>query len=492
MNSAILIFPNQLFKDSVLLKKSVPVFLIEEFLFFKQFNFHKQKIFFHRDTMKNYQNFLEKKGFDVSYIDSKDEKSEISFFLDKLKFKEINIYDPEDNWLEKKILSGCKKNNIELVIHSNPLFITDKKDLEPFFKKEKKKLFQTSFYKNQRKKYNILFDDDGNPTGGKWTYDDMNREKFPKNKETPVIKEPKKSLNFNSSIKYVSDNFSTNYGEIIENYYPTDFESSEIWFDNFLKTRFDEFGIYEDAVLKDQSVINHSVLSPLLNSGLLDPNYVVKKSLEFYKKNDIPINSVEGFIRQIIGWREFIRGVYYSKGSEERTKNFWGFSRKIPKSFYDGSTGVEPIDDTIKKVLKSGYANHIERLMILGNFMVLCEFDPDDVYVWFMEMFIDSYDWVMVPNVYGMSQYADGGIMSTKPYISSSNYICKMSDYKKGDWSIIWDGLFWNFMDKYREFFLKNPRMRMLVSSFDKMDQSKKELLLENAGLFLEKLDNEN
>ena len=209
----------------------------------------------------------------------------------------------------------------------------------------------------------------------------------------------------------------------------------------------------------------------------------------FSKKNNIPINSVEGFIRQIIGWREFIRGVYYSKGTEERLKNFWGFKRKIPNSFYDGTTGIEPVDDTIKKVLKSGYANHIERLMILGNFMVLCEFDPDDVYKWFMELFIDSYDWVMVPNVYGMSQYADGGIMSTKPYISSSNYICKMSDYKKGDWSHVWDGLFWNFMDKHREFFLKNPRMRMLVSSFDKMDHSKKETLLNSAFEFLNTLD---
>ena len=145
----------------------------------------------------------------------------------------------------------------------------------------------------------------------------------------------------------------------------------------------------------------------MINCGLLDPRYVLKESLSYSKKNNIPINSVEGFIRQIIGWREFIRGVYYSKGSEERSKNFWGFKRKIPNSFYNGTTGIEPVDDTIKKVLKSGYANHIERLMILGNFMVLCEFDPDDVYVWFMELFIDSYDWVMVPNVYGMSQFSD-------------------------------------------------------------------------------------
>jgi deoxyribodipyrimidine photolyase-related protein len=294
------------------------------------------------------------------------------------------------------------------------------------------------------------------------------------------------SENYRDSVNYVQKNFTENFGIINDiQLYPTDFKTSRIWFNDFLITRFDEFGIYEDAVLIEESIINHSVLSPLINSGLLNPKYVVKNSLEFYKKNKIPINSTEGFIRQIIGWREFIRGVYVSKGSEERTKNYWNFNRKIPKSFYDGNTGIDPIDDTIKKVEKSAYGNHIERLMILGNFMVLCEFDPNEVYKWFMEVFIDSYDWVMVPNVYGMSQFADGGLMSTKPYISSSNYIIKMSDYKKGEWSDIWDGLFWSFMDKQRDFFKKNPRMRMLISSFDKMDSFKKEKLLMDANNFL-------
>ena len=200
------------------------------------------------------------------------------------------------------------------------------------------------------------------------------------------------------------------------------------------------------------------------------------------------MNSCEGFIRQIIGWREFIRGVYIAVGSKERVKNFWNFKRKIPSSFYSGDTGIEPIDDTIKKINESAYANHIERLMIIGNFMLLCEFDPDEVYRWFMEMFIDSYDWVMVPNVYGMSQFSDAGMMSTKPYISSSNYILKMSNYKKGDWCKIWDSLFWNFMDKQRDFFVKNPRMRMLISSFDKMEETKKITLLETADNYLKSL----
>ena len=487
LNSINIIFPNQLFEESNLFLNKKKTYLIEEHLFFKQFNFHKQKLVFHRSSMKNYENYLLSKGIDIAYIETKNQDSDIRIFLDKINVTEINIYHPEDNWLEKRIKKSCKKNNIKINIEENPLFLTAHDDLLPFFNPEKKKLFQTSFYKSQRKKMKILIDNDQNPVGGKWTYDDMNRHKFPKNKKTPTLDYSKlQSKNYRDSVNYVQKNFTGNFGIINDiQLYPTDFKSSRLWFNDFLKTRFDEFGIYEDAVLIGESIINHSVLSPLINSGLLNPKYVVKNSLEFYKKNKIPINSTEGFIRQIIGWREFIRGVYVSKGSEERTKNYWNFDRKIPKSFYDGNTGIDPIDDTIKKVEKSAYGNHIERLMILGNFMVLCEFDPDEVYKWFMEVFIDSYDWVMVPNVYGMSQFADGGLMSTKPYISSSNYIIKMSDYKKGEWSDIWDGLFWSFMDKQRDFFKKNPRMRMLISSFDKMDSLKKEKLLMDAHNFL-------
>jgi deoxyribodipyrimidine photolyase-related protein len=485
-----LIFPNQLFEESTILENSNTTFLIEEYLFFNQYKFHKQKILFHRDSMINYYSYLKGKGKNVKYINSFDNESDVRVFLKNINIKEINIYNPVDNWLEKRIISSCLKEKININIHENPLFLTKKSELIPFFSPTKKKLFQTSFYKNQRIKFSVLLDNENKPEGGKWTYDDLNRKKYPKNKHTPIIDYTfLNSKSHNDSLKYVSKYFSKNYGELNSSQlYPTDFKTSKKWFSNFLNTRYNEFGTYEDAILIKESIINHSILSPLINSGLLNPKYVLEESINFYKKNNIPLNSVEGFIRQIIGWREFIRGVYVCKGSEERTKNYWNFKRKIPKSFYTGSTGIDPVDDTIKKVNKSGYANHIERLMILGNFMVLCEFDPDEVYKWFMELFIDSYDWVMVPNVYGMSQFADGGLMSTKPYISSSNYIIKMSDYKKGDWSEIWDGLFWSFMDKQREFFKKNPRMRMLLSSYDKMDVLKKEKLLLDADNFIKNL----
>ena len=227
----------------------------------------------------------------------------------------------------------------------------------------------------------------------------------------------------------------------------------------------------------------------MLNVGLLTPKEIIDQAITFASENKIPLNSCEGFIRQILGWREFIRGVYEVKGTKERTTNYWKFKRKIPASFWEGTTGIPPIDNTIKKVLATGYCHHIERLMVLGNFMLLCEFDPDEVYRWFMELFIDAYDWVMVPNVYGMSQFADGGLMATKPYISGSNYLMKMSDYQKGDWQPIWDGLFWRFMHSHRDFFLKNPRLGMLIKTFDKMPIAKQIVHINNAEAFLKMLE---
>ena len=324
--------------------------------------------------MINYYSFLKNKGKNVKYINSFDNESDVRVFLKNINVEEINIYNPVDNWLEKRIISSCLKEKIKINIHENPLFLTKKSELIPFFSPTKKKLFQTSFYKNQRIKFSVLLDNQNKPEGGKWTYDDLNRKKYPKNKHTPSIDYSfLKSKSHNDSLKYVSNYFSKNYGELNSSQlYPTDFKTSKKWFSNFLKTRYNEFGTYEDAILINESIINHSILSPLINSGLLNPKYVLEESVNFYKNNNIPLNSVEGFIRQIIGWREFIRGVYVCKGSEERTKNYWNFKRKIPKSFYNGSTGIDPVDDTIKKVNKSGYATHIERLMIFGNFMVLC------------------------------------------------------------------------------------------------------------------------
>ncbi len=484
-----LIFPHQLFEDHPSIGDGRMVYLIEEFLFFNQYKFHKQKLAFHRASMKSYAHYLNTKGFEIKYIESTDERSDIRKLVESLNVAKVHFIDPVDNYLERRLKNSCRKNGIDLHEYESPAFLNSRKELYTFFKADKKKFFQTDFYKQQRKVRSILLDDTDQPVGGKWTFDAENRKKYPAKKSPPTITYPKASKFYEEATEYIELHFAKNLGALSdEQLYPIDFDSSRSWLQQFLSIRFAEFGDYEDAIVSTESILNHSVLSPLLNVGLLTPNYVVKEILNHADEYNIAINNTEGIIRQIIGWREFIRGVYEVKGSYERNRNYWNFNRKIPESFYDGTTGIEPVDMTIKKLLKTGYNHHIERLMVLGNFMLLCEFDPNEVYRWFMEMYIDAYDWVMVPNVYGMSQFADGGLMSTKPYISGSNYLHKMSDFKKGKWQSIWDGLFWRFMHVHRDFFLSNPRLGMLIRTFDKMSPEKRNAHLKIAEDYLSDL----
>ncbi len=494
MNAVSLIFPHQLFEKNPVLKKNRPVYLVEEPLFFTQYKFHKQKLVFHRSSMKAYQSFLEDNRYNVAYLEASERKADVRELLAHLKLKgvdEIHYVDTVDNWLEKRITQQAKSSQLKVVRYDSPSFLLSNQEVDAYFG-GKKRLHQTDFYVRQRKHFKILVDQELKPLGGKWTFDSENRLKYPKNRKPPVTSFPAPNQYWNEAISYVTKNFANHYGAIHTAFvYPTTFAESRAWLNQFLHHRFAEFGAYEDAVVSHENVLHHSLLAPLVNVGLITPQEIIDEAISFSVSNNIPLNSCEGFVRQIIGWREFIRGVYRHNGTQERTTNYWKFTRKIPKSFWTGTTGIAPVDNTIKKVLNTGYCHHIERLMVLGNFMLLCEFDPDDVYQWFMELFIDSYDWVMVPNVYGMSQFADGGLMATKPYISGSNYLMKMSNYEKGDWQPIWDGLFWRFMHTHRDFFLQNPRLGMLVNTFDKMNREKKQAHLQHANQFLKALDAE-
>ncbi len=504
MKELTLIFPHQLFQNhpalySISVNKR-PVLLVEEWLFFKQYHFHQQKLVLHRASMQYYKNWLTTKGFEVEYIHAFQDTSDIRLLIPALAKKgiqKIHLAQLVDNWLEKRLTNAAIESGITLDICPSPNFITNANSANLFFN-GRKTYFQTDFYTYQRKQQKIMVDDRLQPLGGKWTYDADNRARFPKGEKAPQFNLPADNQYVYEAREYVKQYFSQNPGTTNapfedkcekNHFYPISFEAADDWLEQFMQNRFAQFGIYEDAMVASEPLLNHSLLSPLMNIGLLNPQNIIDKALTHAAANNIPLNSLEGFVRQIIGWREFIKIVYEREGSFQRTRNYWNFSRKIPASFWNATTGIVPVDNAIEKVLKSGYNHHIERLMILGNFMLLCEFDPNEVYRWFMEMYIDSYDWVMVPNIYGMTQFADGGLMTTKPYISGSNYILKMSDYTKGPWQEIWDGLFWRFMHIHRSFFLKNPRLGMLVHTFDKMSEEKKNTHLSIANQYLAGLD---
>ena len=443
--------------------------------------------------MRNYFQHLVANGFLVDYIEAHESLADIRHTILDLKSKgvqKINCFEPDDFLLRKRIVratDGCK---IDLIWHENQLFINTLEDLK-FYQSKTKKLFQTDFYIHQRKIRKVLVDEQDAPVGGKWSFDAENRNKYPPKRVPPKLPNCKMNEFHKDAISYVEKHFSNNFGDAdFTIFYPTNPEDAKVWLQDFFENRFAEFGQFEDAIVAGETVLHHAVLTPMLNIGLLKPMEVIQRALVYAAAYQVEMNSLEGFIRQILGWREFVRYVYFCHSVKQRTTNFWGFDRKIPGSFYSGNTGIRPIDDAIKKVQNTAYNHHIERLMVLSNFMLLCEFDPDEVYRWFMEMYIDSYDWVMVPNVYGMAQFADGGLMVTKPYISGSNYIFKMSDYKKGDpWSNIWDALFWRFMSVNRDFFKRNPRLSMLINTFDKWPEEKKSDYLNRAEAFLSGLN---
>lgn len=371
-----------------------------------------------------------------------------------------------DCWLNLDLQKNVRKQGWNLHIYPSPMFLCTPEDLARFFK-GKTHYSMAPFYAYQRKKLNILMKD-GKPEGGKFSFDVENRKKLPKTVSLPKYPAPKQTKKIEEATAYVDRNFPNAIGNKKPFLYASTFQQAEKALSDFIEHRLSRFGDYEDAIIENESFLFHSVLTPALNVGLITPKQIIDQVIAAWEKKKIPLNSVEGFVRQIIGWREFIRACYLLKGNTQRTKNYFRHKKPLPKGFWDATTGIEPIDATIRKILDTGYCHHIERLMVLGNFLLLAETDPDAVYDWFMQYFVDAYDWVMVPNVYGMSQYADGGLITTKPYISSSNYLLKMSDYKKGPWSEIWDGLFWRFLGKHKDLISKNPRLNMLLAYLKK------------------------
>ena len=497
----LLIFPHQLFESHPgLTSNPEMVVLTEDPLFFNDarypVSFHRQKLMLHRASMQSYAKKLRSQDFTVSYFEYAEDASLLSDVIESLTKKgvtEISVCDVADFILSKRLTVACAEAGITLKLLATPGFInTQEQNSE--YRSGRKRWYMADFYKWQRKRLGILIDTNsgssGDPAGGKWSFDDENRKKIPKKKlpQLPELTHPPHTATTREAADYINRYFPDIPGKDANLLYPTTHSDAISWLNEFLNVRFEEFGPYEDAIVEDSNWLYHSVLTPALNIGLLTPAQVIEKTLEYTDNHDVPLASVEGFIRQIIGWREFMRAAYIDLGVTMRTGNHWQHSHAMPKVFYSAKTGVLPVDNAIQRVLNTGYCHHIERLMVLGGFMFLCEIKPDDIYLWFMEFFIDSYDWVMVPNVYAMSQNADGGLITTKPYFSGSNYIRKMSHYPKGEWCDVWDALYWRWIFKHSTALGKNPRWAMMVRNAEKMDSERKNKLLGDAEAYLLKL----
>ncbi len=485
MSTATVIYPHQLFASHPGLAPGRPVFLIEEPLFMSEFPIHRQKLILHQLSIEAYKVKLQAKGYSVTVVSLTPTSTTASIFtwLKAHHFTEVHIVDTTDDWLEQRIAKACTKEKLARVSYESPLFLLPKQEAMERYLKSKRHLAR--FYEQLRRDTKVLMTADGKPQGGRFSFDADNRQKIPKGTIPPADPDWIVTPDTIKAIDWLNTISGEHYGQA-KVWLPYTHDEAEVWLNKFITERLAEFGPYEDAITDTHVQLWHSILSPLLNIGLLTPKQIIDATLAYHKKYPIPLPSLEGFIRQVIGWREFIRASYEVDGRKMRSGNFWQHQRSLPGSFWTGSTGLPPLDDTINKTLHYGYTHHIERLMIVGNFMLLSEIHPDEVYRWFMAMYVDAYDWVMVPNVYGMSQFADGGLFATKPYISGSNYLRKMSNYKVGDWSVIWDALYWNFIAKNQAFFLKNHRLSMMPHLLAKMDTEKRTVHLTIAKEYLD------
>lgn len=489
-----LILGNCLFPDHSKLSPdaSTLFFMAEDAGLCTHFKYHKHKLILFLSAMRSHADAICDQ-YPLSYYQLT-EKNVSQTYEDKLKstldanpsIKEIVTYDIEDHFFEARIMSFCKAQNLKLTIVDSPAFVTSKREFEAY-NKAVKKPFMHTFYQMQRKKLGILIDINQMPLHGKWSFDEDNRKKLPKGIQIPSVSSSEATPHTAAIIQLVDELFPDHPGSGDNFHWATTRAQVLALLEDFLKKRFENFGPYEDAIDHKEVFIFHSVLSPYINLGLITPKEVIDAALEYYQSHDTHYPSVEGFVRQIIGWREFMRGIYHEY-DDQLNANHFDHHRKMKPCWYDGATGIPPLDDSIKKALKHGYTHHIERLMVLGNIMLLCEIHPDEVYKWFMEMYVDSSDWVMAPNVYGMSQFSDGGIFATKPYIGGANYIRKMSHYGKGEWEDIVNGLYWRFIDRNVETFAKNQRMSMMVATLRKMNPHKKEMLFKKADKFVKKV----
>lgn len=489
---ATLVLGNQLFPLKYQKKLKGTRFMAESHELCTHFKYHKHKILFFLMSMRRYRDELKESGIKVHYEELP--KKNISYlellekFLKKNKVKTLHAYEIEDHFFAEKIDSLCLKLKVSLKIHDSPMFLVKRSQFSDYLNSTKKPFMKT-FYERLRKERSILMDDSA-PVEGKFSFDGDNRNKLPKKCDPPPLHwpPPDQTPYFKEIKSLVEEHFPKHPGKCDDFWLATNRKEAKKVFKRFLDERLEGFGTYQDAITNRSDFVFHSIISPYINMGLLLPDEVIDQVEKSYRDGKCPINSAEGFIRQVLGWREFVRGIYQNFDKQQQQSNFFNHKRKLTKHWYEGTTGVPPVDDAIKKAVRFGYNHHIERLMVLSNLMLLCEIDPKEVFRWFMEMYVDSSDWVMGPNVFGMGQFSDGGIFATKPYICGSNYLIKMSDYKKDDWCDGMDGLYWRFISNNREFFSKNPRLSMMTRTLDKIDKKRLDHIFQEADNLLEKI----
>ena len=466
---------------------------------------HIQKVTGFFASMRAFAIEMQDKGHKFIYFKLDDPKNKQSIpenvdsLIEKGKFEKFEYQLPDEYRLDEQLSEYCQTLNIEWQAVDSEHFYTSREELASFFEGKKTYLME-SFYRHMRKKHDVMMDGK-DPVTGQWNYDKDNRKKLPESVKIPDRNS--RTNDVSGIVEMIESAGVKTIGSIdAENYrWPITRREALADLDIFCKRFLKNFGNYQDAMTTRTAFSFHSLVSFAMNVKLISPQEVVNTVVNYWHEHsdEVDISSVEGFVRQIIGWREYMRGIYWAKMPEYATLNHLNHSRKLPSWFWNGETKMNCLHHTINQSLDHAYAHHIQRLMITGNFALLAGIDPGEVDEWYLGIYIDAIEWVEITNTRGMSQFADGGIVGTKPYVSSANYIDKMSDYckachyskskKTGDKACPFNSLYWNFYDQHRDTFDKNPRIGMMYRTWDKMDRDKKAELLQQADYYLKNID---
>ncbi|MDF0601794.1 cryptochrome/photolyase family protein [Psychromarinibacter sp. C21-152] len=462
---------------------------------------HPKKIAFCLAAMRKFAAALEADGWQVAYTRLDDPENtgsipgELLRRADQYGTDTAHVTQPGE-WRLFEALGG-RGGDVPLTVrwHADDRFVCSTKAFDAWAE-GRKSLRMEHFYREMRRKTGLLMDGD-QPAGGQWNYDHDNRKPPPDGIETaPMQFTPDDTVN--EVLDLVGTKFRRNFGALRPFRFATDRSQARRALAHFVKHALPHFGDYQDAMLTGQRFLYHSVLSVYLNAGLLTPMEICRAVEDAWKAGDVPINAAEGFIRQVIGWREFIRGIYFREGPDYVRRNALNHQRKLPAFYWTGETDMHCIAETVEQTRDAAYAHHIQRLMVTGNFALLAGVAPAEVHDWYMASYADAYGWVMAANVIGMSQFADGGLMASKPYVSSGSYIDRMSDYcrscryrvkdKTGPDACPFNLLYWQFLDRHRARFEGNPRMAQMYRTWDRMDGDRRETVLREAEVFLDRL----
>jgi deoxyribodipyrimidine photolyase-related protein len=460
---------------------------------------HPKKIAFTFAAMRKFAQTLRDDGWTVAYTPLDDPHNSGSITGELIRrASEHNaagvVYTEPGEW---RLIAAL--GDMPLKTHCLPdtRFIASHQEFDDWAE-GRKQLRMEYFYREMRRKTGLLMDGD-QPEGGKWNYDHDNRKPAPDQVTYggPMQFTPDDTTK--EVLALVADRFGDNFGDLEPFWFATDTGQARQHLAHWIKGGLPNFGDFQDAMLDDNRFLYHAVVGLYINAGLLDPLEVCQKVAQAYRDGDAPLNAVEGFIRQIIGWREYVRGIYFREGPDYTARNALGHDRALPEMYWGGETRMNCMSKAIGQTRAEAYAHHIQRLMVTGNFALLAGIDPAQVHEWYLAVYADAYEWVEAPNVIGMSQFADDGIIASKPYISSGNYIHKMSDHcgacayrvqdKTGDKACPFNLLYWHFLDRHRDRFEGNPRMGNMYRVWDRMDEDRRETVLSEADGFLKKLE---